>query len=64
MTAGQFAKAMQVDASTVFRWLRLGLVPGAELIESPGGNYWQIPQSALKMERPLPGRKRQKKAEE
>jgi hypothetical protein len=59
MTAVTFAEAMNVDYATVMRWLRLKLVPGAELIEPvPGMKVWQIPEAALQMQRPLPGRKR------
>lgn len=58
MTAVQFAKQMEVDYTTVMRWLKLKLVPGAVLEETPVGSYWQIPQSALRMERPKAGRKR------
>ena len=60
MTAVQFAKRMDVDYSTVIRWLKLKLVPGAILEETPIGTYWQIPESSLEMERPKAGRKRNK----
>jgi hypothetical protein len=60
MTAKTFAKEMDVDYTTVLRWLRLGLVPGATLKEDDRGNYWEIPRSALKMGRPKAGRKRRK----
>jgi hypothetical protein len=39
------------------RWLKRGLVPGATLEKTPAGSYWQIPESALTMERPKAGRK-------
>jgi hypothetical protein len=60
MTAVGFAEAMNVDYATVIRWLKLGLVPDAELQEPvPGMKVWQIPASAVEtMERPLAGRKR------
>jgi hypothetical protein len=62
MTAVAFAEAMNVDYATVIRWLKLEIVPGAELIEPvPGMKVWQIPESATGMERPLPGRKRGEK---
>jgi predicted site-specific integrase-resolvase len=62
MTARIFAEEMDVDYSTVIRWLKQGLVPGAELKESEDrGKWWEIPQSALKMKTPKPGRKRAKK---
>jgi hypothetical protein len=56
MTAVTFADAMDVNYTTVMRWLRNGLVPGAELIEPvPGMKVWQIPESALNMPRPKSG---------
>lgn len=62
MTAVAFAEEMNVDYATVIRWLKRGLVPGAEPIEPvPGFKVWQIPESALEMERPLAGRKRRPK---
>lgn len=64
MTAVAFAEEMNVDYATVIRWLKRGLVPGAEPIEPvPGMKVWQIPESALEMERPLAGRKRKPKDE-
>lgn len=64
MTATVFAERMGVDYSTVMRWLRRQLVPGAELQESPErGKWWEIPESALQMERPRwggPGRGKKK----
>jgi len=53
MTATVFAERMGVNYSTVMRWLKRKLVPGAELQESPErGKWWEIPESALQMERP------------
>lgn len=53
MTATVFAEKMGVDYSTVMRWLRRKIVPGAVLRESPDrGKWWEIPESALQMERP------------
>jgi predicted site-specific integrase-resolvase len=41
MTAVTFADAMDVNYTTVMRWLRNGLVSGAELIEPvPGMKVW------------------------
>ena len=56
-TAVKFAEDMGISYPTMVRWLKRGLVPGATLEETPGGSYWQIPESALKMERPKAGRK-------
>ena len=59
MTAVAFAEAMDVDYTTVMRWLRNQLVPGAKQIEPiPGMTIWQIPENALQMERPKSGPKR------
>jgi len=61
MTAVEFANAIDYDYSTVMRWLKRGLVPGAEFMTiSESGNYgiWRIPESALKMEKPRLGRKK------
>jgi len=56
MTAVAFADAMDVNYTTVMRWLRNGIVPGAEQIEpAPGMRVWQIPESALQMKTPKPG---------
>lgn len=56
MTAVAFAEAMDVNYTTIMRWLRRGLVPGATYIEPiPGMKVWQIPQSALNMPRPKSG---------
>ncbi|HEV2664486.1 MAG TPA: hypothetical protein VG324_06225 [Blastocatellia bacterium] len=53
MTATVFAQEMGVDYSTVMRWLKRQLVPGAVLREAPErGKWWEIPESALQMERP------------
>jgi hypothetical protein len=64
MTAVEFAKAIDYDYSTVMRWLRLGLVPGAEFMRiSESGKYgiWRIPEAALQMEKPRLGRKKESK---
>jgi hypothetical protein len=60
MTAVEFAKAMEYDYSTVMRWLKGGIVPGAQFMEVSGNfGVWQIPESALKeIVLPRPGRKR------
>ena len=63
MTTKQFAEAMKVNYRTALNWLEAGLVPGAERRTSPIGEYWEIPDGALKMERPKPGPKPQPKGE-
>ncbi len=56
MTAVAFAEAMDVNYTTVMRWLKSGLVPGAKTIEPvPGMTIWQIPEAALQMQRPKSG---------
>jgi hypothetical protein len=55
MTAKQFAEQMKVNYRTALNWLEASLVPGAERKPSPVGEYWEIPDTALKMERPKRG---------
>jgi hypothetical protein len=57
MTAKQFAEQMDVNYRTALNWLEAGLVPGAERKSSPIGEYWEISEAALSMERPKPGPK-------
>ena len=57
MTAKQFAEEMKVNYRTALNWLEADLVPGAERRVSPIGEYWEIPETALGMERPRPGPK-------
>jgi hypothetical protein len=57
-TAAEFAKKMSVSRRTATRWLTAGIVPGAVLKSSPElGQWWEIPESALKMPRPAMGPK-------
>ncbi len=55
MTAKQFAEQMSINYRTALNWLEANLVPGAERKPSPVGEYWEIPDTALKMERPRRG---------
>lgn len=57
MTAKEFAKHMTIHYRTALKWLDAGSVPGAKMQQSPIGNYWEIPTTALKMRRPKPGPK-------
>ncbi len=57
LIAKTFAEEMNIDYRTALNWLKAGLVPGAERKASPVGEYWEIPATALKMERPKPGPK-------
>lgn len=67
MSARKFAEAMDVNYTTVMRWLKDGLVPGAELKESgeiPGIKFWVIPAEAVSNKYewlPKAGRKKQSK---
>ena len=63
MTTKQFAEKMGINDRTALNWLEAGLVPEAERVLSPIGEYWAIPQVAPKMERPRPGPKPQKPTE-
>jgi hypothetical protein len=55
-----FAERMAVNYRTALNWLRAGLVPGAIEHQLPGGagNYWEIPVTALVMDKPKPGPKK------
>jgi hypothetical protein len=57
MTARQFAGRMDVHYRTALNWLEGGLVPGAQRKSSPVGEYWEVPEAALKMKRPKSGPK-------
>lgn len=62
MTAKQFAEEIGAAYSTVNKWLRKGLIPGAELQEDARGPYWEIPLKALKtFSKPKKGRPRKGK---
>lgn len=59
LTVKEFAGKMEIDRLTLLRWLKQGPVPDAQLMDTPAGiSYWQIPEHALKMERPRAGRKK------
>lgn len=59
LTVKQAAKELEAAPSTVRTWLKEGLLPGAQLNESPAGAYWLIPETALKdFEKPKVGRPR------
>lgn len=60
MTAVQFAKEIGASYPTVVGWLSQGIVPGARKMSDARGEYWQIPEDALKMERPRRGPKPKK----
>jgi hypothetical protein len=57
MTAVQFAREIGVSYPTVVGWLSRGIVPGAVKKSDHRGEYWEIPEKALSMERPKRGPK-------
>jgi hypothetical protein len=60
MTAVEFARAIDYDYTTIMRWLKRGLAPGAKFVEVSGNfGVWQIPQEALSMTPPRPGWKKE-----
>jgi predicted site-specific integrase-resolvase len=61
-TAVKFAEKLNISYPTVIRWLKQGIVPDATWEQTPMGKVWQIPESALKMERPRPGPKKKEEA--
>lgn len=56
MNAREFADRMKIDYTTVSRWLKRGLIPGAKKIKVGPYRIWEIPLEALKMNRPKSGR--------
>lgn len=61
LTAKQFAQAIARPYQTVMNWLQGELVPGARLVESPIGSYYEIPANVVGTFEP-PKRGRPKKA--
>ena len=57
LTARQYAQQKGINYRTALNWLAAGLVPGAEVKTSPLGDYWEVPSTALTMEKPKPGPK-------
>lgn len=57
ITAKQFAEAIQRPYTTVMGWLQAEIVPGAQLVETPIGSYYQIPANVVEtFEPPKRGR--------
>jgi hypothetical protein len=57
LTARQFADALEKPYPTVMGWLQNGKVPGAQLVETPIGSYYEIPADILEgFEPPKRGR--------
>ena len=47
MTTREFAEAIGRHYLTVLRWLREGLVPGAEAVRETSGTVYRVPRSAV-----------------
>jgi predicted site-specific integrase-resolvase len=59
LTVREVADRFDVASSTVRMWLKEGLLNGAELKESPAGQYWVIPETILReFNKPKAGRPR------
>ena len=56
LTPREFAELAKVPYPTVMRWLKKGLMKGAKRETLGPLVLWQIPRSALKMQRPTRGR--------
>jgi hypothetical protein len=57
MTAGEFARAINVPVTTVSTWLQKGQVPGAIAQEIGEYRVWAIPEELVKtFQRPKRGR--------
>jgi hypothetical protein len=48
LTTSQAAARLDVAQPTVKLWCRQGKFPNAELLETPRGPVWQIPETDLK----------------
>lgn len=48
LTTRQVAEKVGVTYSAVMLWLREGKLPGAVKESSPRGEYWLIPESAIR----------------
>ena len=57
LTISDAADYLREPIWKVKQWRRHGRFPNAELVDTPRGPVWQIPQADLdKFERPKPGR--------
>jgi excisionase family DNA binding protein len=57
LTTTQAAERLDTPERTVRLWCKQGRFTGARSVDTPRGNYWLIPESALKgFEKPLRGR--------
>lgn len=55
MNLREFAVRMNVDYATAVRWAKRKLIKGAKLREIGRVRVWDIPESALNMEKPKRG---------
>lgn len=55
LTATEFAQQKGINYRTALNWLRAGRAPCAVEKETPMGKYWEIPSTALNVEKPKPG---------
>lgn len=59
LTVKEVAELVNASARAVRLWAKEGRLPGAQLVESPFGEYWMIPDTALAgLENKGPGRPR------
>jgi excisionase family DNA binding protein len=57
LTTTQVAERLNTPERTIRLWCKQGRFTGARSVDTPRGNYWLIPESALKgFEKPLRGR--------
>ena len=47
LTVPKIAKLFSRDRTSVLRWIKNRKFPNAELIKSPIGEYWVVPESDL-----------------
>ena len=47
LTAKEVAKRLGKPEISVRFWAKTGRFPGAELVTTPMGQYWQIPETSL-----------------
>lgn len=58
LSTREFAEKMSVNYRTALNWLQSGIVPGAVENKLPNGiTFWDIPATALAMEKPKKGPK-------
>ncbi|MGH9821755.1 MAG: helix-turn-helix domain-containing protein [Blastocatellia bacterium] len=48
LTVSEVAERLGAAKRSVAMWAQMGRFKGVKRIETPGGHYWLIPESALK----------------